>query len=199
MTDQIQLYQVTFLVMAALSLYVGVRGMQSERPVIWRSSWCFAVPLLAAALELTAILAGWSSRTDMANHTVSLFHATLMASVYSVLSWSPRGYVLLGVTPASFTWALQHALGRLGLSYEARGSMILVASEGLALETTVRSLIGTAKIHAEGPHGRRRLADIAAQMAEYFASTKVETNRTMFGYCIAAGVSLLAVVLALGV
>jgi hypothetical protein len=122
-----------------------------------------------------------------------------MGGLYNLLSWSPRGYVLLGVTPAAVTRSLQHALGRLGLSYEARGSSFLIPSEGVVLETTLRSLVGTAKLHASDARGRRRLEDVAAQMADYFASTKVETNRTVFGYCIAAGVSLLIVGLALGV
>ncbi len=198
MTNPIQLYQVTFLLMAALSLYVGVRGMKRERPVIWRGSWIFAVPLLALTFEVIVISAGWSPRRDRGNYAVRLFYIALMTGVYNLLSWSPRGYVLLGVTPASLKGALQHALGRLGLRYEERGSRVLIANEGFTLETTVRSLIGTARIHAVEPQGRLRLDNIAAQMAEYFASTKVETNRTIFGYCIAAGVSLLAVVIALG-
>ena len=186
---------VTLMVIAAVFLGIGTRGLLRRRPQIFSSRWLFAI---VAVCFLNPAL----GLRDLPDFDFSSFPAFLMVLPVILLGslvlllvfvWKTmQGYTFIGVTDESIRQALHHALGSLGLPFEERVSAVRLTSLNADLKVAVQSWVGTATI-ALIPVGRRQeLQAIIARMREFFAANAVATNRvTPFFYTL-LGLMMLA-------
>jgi hypothetical protein len=199
MSDQLELYRALFLGIAAICLYVGVRGFMGKRPFIFRSWLLPAIGLLGVLPRFGMSDSPGPERYRYLMPLLNAFYAALLGSAFWVAtpSLGLRGYVLLGVTPAALSRALRHALAKLGFRYEEQGPRIVVSEQGFELVSSVQSLVGMAQLRATQTPGKLNVSDVVDQMSEYFLTSEVESNRTVFGYCVTMGLTLMAIAWAL--
>jgi hypothetical protein len=184
--------QASMVGIAALSLYLGLRGLIGRRPLVFSSRW-FPVILGVTVLRQLVPVAGNQHSADPSQGDVLPFGTLLVIAVF-VASWFwMQGYMIFGASEVTLRKALHHALDERGLSYEDRPAAIHIPSEQLDLQLQINEWGGTASVKVAPARGRPLLRELRKDMERFFTSHPISLQKNVFVVYTYVGALLLGI------
>jgi thiol-disulfide isomerase/thioredoxin len=179
---------------ALVILAVGMSGIITRKPFVYRARW--ALLFIALAFAPSMLMTGdmWSSSRD---GLVLLLVAPLVWIVMVVALWfTLRGFTFIGISDEGFQSALRHALEALGIPFEESLSGVrLRDGEGGMLKVSLQSWTGTGTLTITPGKRQPVLNAIVREMRSYFAQNQVKANLFTNVLYVVPGVLLLGVLL----
>jgi hypothetical protein len=169
--------------LAALCLFIGLRGLLTRRPFLLPARWLFVILMVVLFGPVVSLIPfAWPSQAMD-------WFPLVMFPVMAVFLWvQMKGYLAFAVTGKSFRDGLLAALDKLQLPYEESLSSIRLTSVEADLQVAVQSWTGTGQIKVRpGRHGPL-LKKIVQAMSDYFRTDAVETNLIMCVFFLILGI-----------
>jgi hypothetical protein len=189
------IFPLIFGVVTLFSLVLGLRGILTKQPFLISSRWLFSLLLIGwLPMLLQPLLMPTFSSVKGQFWAFSLipWFQFSMFIILLIFAWiALQGYMVYGITDASFREGLIHTLEKLEIPFEENLSGIYLSSMGANLRIAIQSWIGTAQITVRPRQFNGVLRDIVQGMSSYYQTANVSLNLTTCYFYLILGAFLM--------
>ena len=180
-------FAAVLLLLALVSIRVGLRILITKRPFVVAARWFFIFSLLLYLPFLFGSLV-FLTRTPFEFVGWGIIIGLFAFSVSLVFLWfQTKGYDAIGITEDSFRAAILSALNNLKLDYEESLNQIKIISLGIDLQVSIQSSIGVAQIRTRQPNGRSILRSIVNEIIVFYEASATTPNYFTVVFYIVGG------------
>lgn len=176
--------------MAVFFLYIGIKVIASEKPLLLPSKVFFVFMVLAFSPQLIMSFEIHSSSTG--DIGLMSYISPLMFVVLLGFFWiQMKGYMAIGISDDSFRNSLHYALNQNNIQFEEQLSLIKLTDINADLQVSVQSWVGTGQLKLKKSKDKYLLAKLVSSINEYFISNSVKPNNTTSIFYIVMGLFML--------
>jgi thiol-disulfide isomerase/thioredoxin len=175
MTTRLTILSAVLLLEAAVILGVGISGIVTRKPLVYRSRWVLWFFALAMAPAI------FTSGEILLKHRevlgIAWFAPVMLIFMVVILWFQLQGFSFIGISDETFRSALHHALGSLGIPFEESLSGVrLRGGEGGVLKVSLQNWVGTGMLTITPRTRQGELNAIVREMRRFFTENETQAK-----------------------
>ena len=184
-------FVLTFVLMAAFFLFIGMRVVLTKRPYFMSSRYFFVFMILAFSPQFVST--AWMITKDLPGNANIIFYLNPLLFIFllAFLWIQMKGYMAIGVSDDSFRDALTFSLNKNNLPFEEQLSIVKLTSIDAILQVAIQSWIGTGQIKLKRSKGANVLPQIVSGLDDYYAENDIKPNNITPVFYIIIGIFML--------
>jgi len=182
-------FPLLFVLMAFFFLYVGIKVITSNKPLLMSSKVFFVFMLVAISPQFITSIERLSSSE---NAGLVFYIMPLMFLALLGFFWvQMRGVIAIGIFDDSFRDALHYSLNENKIKFEEQLSIIKLIEIDAQIQVAIQSWVGTGQLKLKESNDKRLLTKLVGGVNDYYESNSVKVNNTTSIFYIVMGVFML--------